>query len=442
MNLLAISISHHTAPVELREALYLTNDEIKEVIEGSKGKLFSEGLVISTCNRTEIYGIPVDPKINYQDVQNFILIKKPVPQIHQDNFRNFFSKGAVKHLFRLISGIDSMLIGDNQIYHQVKDSFQFAEVNQFTGFLMRRLFDAAVKTGKRAISETEISEGAVTVSYAAVQLIEKIFSSLNKKSALVIGAGETGEIAAKHLLDRGIGKLAITNRTVERAEKLAESLSKGFLTEKAKIIPFTTFKEYIHEYDIILSATSSENFILTKDDIQSAMKKRSKNAMVLMDIAIPRDIDPEAKKIDNVFCNDIDSLNIIVEQNLAKRKEEIPKVEKIVEEELANFFNWFSSLELAPTIKNLRDFFESIRAEEVDKNKNRFSQEDQEKLEIVTKRIIIKILHHPTTELKKFSENNKSTDEAIVKVSIIRELFGMDKQNNPAAAGEEKGGNS
>jgi glutamyl-tRNA reductase len=175
---------------------------------------------------------------------------------------------------------------------------------------------------------------------------------------------------------------------------------------------------------------------LTKDDIQAAMKKRNNNAMVLMDIAIPRDIDPEAKKIDNVFCNDIDSLNIIVEQNLFKRKEEIPKVEKIVEEELANFFNWFSSLELAPTIKNLRDFFETIRAEEVDKNKNRFSQEDQEKLEIVTKRIINKILHHPTAELKKFSENNKSSDEAIVKVSILRELFGMDKQNNPA---EEKG---
>ncbi len=423
MNLLALSISHNSAPVELREAFFLQKEEIDEFINKAKGNLLTEGLVISTCNRTEIYGFPAGNEIGFEHVLKFLLSQKPVPQIKNEHFKNYFSKDAVNHLFRVITGIDSMLIGDNQIYHQVKDSFLISERNKFSGFLMKRLFDAAIKTGKRAISETEIREGAVTVSYAAVQLVEKIFSSLNKKSALVIGAGETGEIAAKHLKEKGIGKLYITNRTLEKAEKVAENLN-------AKIIPFGNFKEFLHEYDIVISATRSEGFILLKDDIQLMMKKRNYSPTVLMDIAVPRDIDPSVKDMDYVFYNDIDSLNIIVEQNLAKRKDEIPKVEKIVEEEAAAFFNWYNSLEIAPTIKNLRDIFENIRLEEINKNKNRFNPEDQEKLDVITKRIINKILHLPTVELKKLNETGNNSDEASMKISIIRDLFGIGKNSD------------
>lgn len=423
MNLLGISINHHTAPVELREALFLSEDEVKNFINDAKGKIFAEGLVISTCNRTEIYGIPVDSKISSFDVQNFLLKVKPTTKISPEHFQSFLSRESVKHIFRVATGIDSLIIGDNQIFKQVKDSFQVAEDLKFAGYFMRKVFEAAIRVGKRAISETGISEGAVTVSYAAVQLIEKIFSSLNKKSALVIGAGETGEIAAKHLKDRGIGRLTITNRTYERAEKLAESV-------RANILPFSSFKDYLHEFDIVLSATSSDNLILTKKEITSAMKKRNYASIVLMDIAIPRDIDPSSKDIDYVFYNDIDSLNIIVEQNLAKRRDEIPKVEKIIEEELDNFFNWYGSLEVAPTIKNLRDYFENVRAEEVDKNKNKFSSDDQEKLEIITKRIINKLLHQPMVGLKKNSETGNTDAETAVKISVLRELFGIDKQKN------------
>ena len=418
MNLAAVTINHHTAPVELREALHLSAEEIAGFVQDAKGKLFNEGLIISTCNRTEIYGIPVDNKVDYNQIQKFLVNKKCVSNVKPENFRNYTSNAAVKHLFSVIAGIDSLLIGDNQIYHQVKDSFQLADELMFTGYLTKRLFDAAIKTGKRAISETEISEGAVTVSYAAVQLIEKIFSSLNKKSALVIGVGETGEIAAKHLKERGIGKLSITNRTIERAEKIAEKLG-------ARILPFNTFKNYMHEYDIILSATSSTELILTKEDIKNSMKRRSYSPVILMDIAIPRDIEPTAKEIDYVFYHDIDSLNIIVEQNLNKRRDEIPKVEKIIDEETAAFFNWFNSLEVAPAIKSLREHFELIRAEEVGKNINRFSNEDREKLEIITKRIINKILHQPTVELKRISEQGQNSNDAAVKISILKDLFGI-----------------
>jgi glutamyl-tRNA reductase len=293
---------------------------------------------------------------------------------------------------------------------------------QFAGALMKRVFDAATKAGKRAISETEISEGAVTVSYAAVQLVEKIFSNLSKKTALIIGAGESGELAAKHFKDRGIGRLVITNRTLERAEKIARTLD-------SETIPFITFKDKLHEFDIILSATSSENLLLSKEEIKNSMKKRNYSSMVIMDIAIPRDIDPAVREIDYVFYHDIDSFNIIVEQNLSKRKYEIPRVEKIINEEVDAFISWYNSLEVAPTIKDLRDSFEGIRAEEVGKNKNRFSSEDQEKVEIITKRIINKILHQPTVELKKINELGKSPEETAVKVSVLRDIFGINNND-------------
>jgi glutamyl-tRNA reductase len=419
MNLLSVCINHHTAPVDVRESLFLKDDETKNFINDIREKYLKEGLIISTCNRTEIYGLPIDQNISSKDLQNFLLSFKSKTEINSEYFHHFISKNAIEHLFSVASGIDSLLIGDNQIFKQVKDSIEIAQEMHFSGFLMRRIFDTAIRVGKRAISETSISEGAVTVSYAAVQLIEKIFSNLTKKSALIIGTGETGEIAAKHLRDKGISRLALTNRTFEKAEKLARELNTA-------VFPFDSFKEHLHKFDIVVSATSSENFIINKYDIEAAMKKRNYASMILMDIAVPRDIDPSSSDIEYVFYHDIDSLNIIVEQNLEKRKAEIPKVRTIIEEETAAFFNWYKSLEAAPTIKILRDLFESVRNEEVEKNINKFSEADREKLDIITKRIVNKLLHHPTVELKKNNETN--SDESAMKISIIRELFGIDQK--------------
>jgi glutamyl-tRNA reductase len=422
MNLIAISINHRTAPVDLREAVYLKEDEIRPFINFAKENQIKEGLVLSTCNRTEIFGIPNSNETSHEKFQSLLLNFKSSQNITENHFQKYVSRDAIRHLFCVATGIDSLLIGDNQVFKQVKDSFQIAEETHFAGYIMHRIFDSAIRTGKRAISETSISEGAVTVSYAAVQLTEKIFSNLSKKSALVIGAGETGEIAAKHLSEKGIGSLAVTNRTQEKAENLAQKLN-------AKVIPFTLFKESIHKFDIIISATSSPEILVNKDDVKAALKKRSNNPMILMDIAVPRDIDPETRKIDYIFYHDLDSLNIIVEQNLMKRKSEIPKVEKIIEEELDNFWEWYNSLQAAPAIKDLREFFEEIRNEEVEKNKNKFVAEDQEKLDIVTKRIMNKILHHPTIELRKGDDSTSSGDTA-TKIGIIRDLFGIYPKKN------------
>jgi glutamyl-tRNA reductase len=423
MNLFAISINHRTAPVELREALYLKDDEIRSFINFAKENLLNEGLVLSTCNRTEIFGIPNNNELSHDKIQNLLLNFKPSQNITEQHFQNYISRDAVKHLLSVATGVDSMLVGDNQVFKQVKDSFQIAEESHFAGYIMRRVFDAAIRAGKRAITETGISEGAVTVSYAAVQLTEKIFSNLNKKSALVIGTGETGEIAAKHLVEKGIGNLAVTNRTQEKAEALAQKLN-------AKVIPFNEFRDSINKHDIIISATSSPEILIRKSDIKNALRKRNNNPMILMDIALPRDIDPETKEIDYVFYHDLDSLNIIVEQNLFKRKAEIPKVEEIIEEELDNYFEWYNSLQAAPAIKDLRDLFEEIRNDEVEKNKNKFSAGDQEKLDIVTKRIINKLLHHPTIELRKADDISAGNDSK-TKIGIIRDLFGLTSKKNP-----------
>ncbi len=420
MNLLAISLNHRTADIKLREALFLNEDEIRTIIQSAKDDLLKEGLIISTCNRTELYGIPADPKCNHSTLQKFITTQKNSVAATSQNFETYTARESLGHLFSVITGIDSLLIGDNQIFKQVKESIQIADEMQFAGFIIRRVFDSAIRVGRRAITETKISEGAVTVSYAAVQLIEKIFSNLSKKTALVIGTGETGEIAAKHLVEKGIAKLTLTNRTTKKAKVLANKLN-------CSVLLFDDFKDHLHKFDIIISATSSDDIIINEQNINSAIKKRNYEPMVLMDIAVPRDIDPATQKIDYVFYHDIDSLNIIVEQNLAKRKGEIPKVKDIIEEELDSFFEWYNSLQSAPTIKNLREHFDAIRAEEVEKNINKFSEQDKEKLEIVTKRIINKILHHPTIELKKINPSGTGAEEAATKIGIIRNLFGIDK---------------
>lgn len=422
MDLLAISINHNTAPVELRESLHLTSDEIKSLLDELKNDVFKESFIISTCNRTEVYGIPSDKNRNYLDLEKHLLKIKPVDGLSDSHFDKFFSCSSLSHLFKVAAGLDSQMIGDNQILGQVKDSFQVAELNGNVGFLLKRVFDSAIKVGKRAKTETTISDGAITISYAAIQLIEKIFSNFSKKSALVIGIGETGELAAKHLRDKNIGKLAITNRTYEKAEKLAETL-------KASILPFNSFKEGMHNYDIIISATSSPSQIVSFEDVKLMMKKRFNSTSVIMDIAVPRDFDPLIKGIDNVFYNDIDSLNIIVEQNRKKRKDEIPKVRNIIIEEMISFFSWYNSLEIAPTIKSLRDLFEEIRFEEVSKQINRFNEADREKLEIVTKRIINKLLHKPITELKKSAEEGGvESIESMSQIGVLKDLFGINSE--------------
>lgn len=424
MNLIGTSINHHTATIEQREALHLSKNEMTEFIGLLRNNLLSDGFVISTCNRTEIFGLPIDNNLDISKIQDALLSYKHVDGLSNKNFLNFFSCGAVKHLFSVTSGIDSLILGDSQIHGQMKDAFQLSVDMNFAGTIMRRIFDTATRVGKRSITETEIGEGAVSVSYAAIQVVEKIFANLQNRSAIVIGAGETGELAALHLKDKGIGKIAIANRTLIRAEELARKV-------QGEIVPFENLHELLHNFDIVISATSAPGVILNYDEVKTIVKKRRGNPVCLMDLALPRDIDPAVTKLDGVFYNDIDTLGKIIDMNIRKREKEIPAVEAIILEEMQNLFSWYNTLEVIPTIKKIRDFFEEIRQEEIDKIKHKVHEEDIKKLDDMTKRLVGRLLHNPTIRLRQIAESGLNYQEVANYTSVISNLF------NPEQVDEE-----
>ena len=419
MNLIGISINHRTSPIELREAVHLSKDEQQQFISLLQDNILKEGVIISTCNRTEIFGIPTSRQVNNNTIFNKLVEFKTAVNLRKEHIEEFDSDNSLYHIAKVASGIDSLIIGDSQILSQCKESFRLAVNENFAGTMTKKLFDTAARVGKRAIKETLISQGAVTVSYAAIQVIEKIFSNLDKKEALVIGAGETSELAAIHLNSRNIGKITITNRTDSKAGQLAKKVGGATLD-------FATFREHLYKFDIILSATGSKDHILTYKDIKNAISKRRGTPIFIMDIAIPRDIDHTVRNIDNVFYNDIDSLSVIVDQNLKKRKLEIPKVENIIEEEVSNFYNWFNTLGVVPTIKALRSFFVEIAQDELEKIKYKVTEEDYIKLEDMAKRTVGRILHNPTIKLRELAEKGDNFEKAEEITSNLKFLFNLD----------------
>lgn len=423
MNVIAVAVNHHTAPIEIREALYLQEHEIRNFIKDLQNEIAHESCIISTCNRTEIYCVPKDHSITYKEIQKFLLQRKNVEKISESNFRNYFSCGAVNHLFHIAAGIDSLVIGDQQILGQVKDAFTIANEENSIGTYLQKVFQSALKVGKRVKTETELFEGPTSISAAAVQLAGKIFSDLRKKKVLVIGAGDTSRLTLQNLIQKNATDITITNRTQAKAVALANEF-------KAKVISFIDFKEYLHEFDIVISATSSPEPLVSKSDILKVMSKRKNQLLCILDIAIPRDFDPSIREIENVFYSDIDALQSIVNQNIERRHLNIPKIKKIIMEELVELFSWYNSLQISPIIKELREQFEQIRKQEFDYFKNKFNPEQQENLEILTKRIINKLLHNPTVYLRKTADSIDTQGDLNLRLTIIKEIFNINNQSN------------
>jgi len=423
MNLISVTINHKTAPIELREALYFSENEIRENLRQLKESLFKEACILSTCNRTEIYGIPADQSTTFRDIQNYLLDKKPIEGITSNNFLNYFSCGAVNHLFHVTAGIDSLVIGDQQILGQVKDSFNIAVEENSVGTYLQKAFQAALKVGKRVKSETDLFEGPTSVSAAAVQLAGKIFSDLTKKSVLVIGAGETGKLTIQNLIQKKVSNLTISNRTSSRAEKLAEK-------NKAKVLPFENLKNSLHEFDIIISATSSKSILISREEMNSVMRKRKFAPVCIMDIAIPRDFDSNIKDIENIFYNDIDSLQSMVNLSIEGKKVLLPSINKIIMEELIELFSWYNSLQISPILKAIREQFESVRSQEFETFKNKFNVDERENLELLTKRIMNKLLHNPTVYLRKSADQVDTQGELQLKINILKEMFNLNSKGN------------
>ena len=417
MNLLCVGISHHTAPLDVRERLWFSSEEIRQTLPRLKPLGIGECVMFSTCNRTELYVLTENNTLPSEEIKRILITQKSADGRVQPSDMFTLTEGdAARHLFRVAAGTDSMVLGDVQILAQVKEGFHLATELGTAGFFMNRLFQLAFRTGKRARTETEIGDGAVSVSYAAVELAEKIFDDLHKKSALVIGAGETSDLTATHLRGKEIGKLYITNRTQERAEQLA-------IKVQGIVIPFDNLFDTLLNVDIVISSVEVNRFILTASDVRQTLKRLGSKTLLIIDIGVPRNIDPEVKNIENVFLYDLDTLNLMVEENLQKRRAEIPKVETVITEVLAELTHWYSSLEVNPTITALTQFMENIRQEELAKNINRFDPKDRELAELVTKRIINKIIHAPIVNLRSGQES--SLVERLQKMSAIQKLFGL-----------------
>ncbi len=431
-DLFMLGLSHHTAPVEVREKVAIANQDLPDTLQllvrpddpyNSRRHLFSEGVIVSTCNRTEIY-IQAEPQPNMRQLLEAFLQEVRATFADSDLHRLYFRTGSevVRHLFHVASGLDSMILGEPQILGQVKESYRIAKESGFAGTMLSRLFDACVNVARRVRTETVLGEGAVSVAYATVELAQKVFTNLSNREALLIGAGETGQLTAKYLREKGIRHLYITNRTLSKAEHLAAEL-------EGTAVPFDRYIDVLNKVDMVIGATGAPTYNLTHQQLKPILTERADRALLLIDIGMPRDFDPTINTLDNVFLYDIGSLEQIVKKNLEKRAQEVPRAEKIIEEELEKFENWRHSLKVTPTIIALRRQFEEVRQVELEKHRHRVGEEEFAHLDRVTRGLINKLLHPPTTHLKKFGDGHHNYVQA---VALVRELFGLEDLRHEA----------
>ena len=428
--LIAIGLSHHAVPVELREKVTFSESEIRSALSRLKDAITDEALLISTCNRTELYVRPSHDELSADYLIDFLLEAKDLPGNERVLLKNEFARlsycDAIIHLFEVIAGIDSQVLGDQQIFAQIKDSFRIAEEIGSTGTFMTKFAHAAFHVAKRARSETDLTAGAGTVSYAAVEFARKVFDDFSDRSALIIGAGETAELSAGYLAEKKIGKLYIANRTLSNAQSLLDKLAIQVTLPPAKILSLEEIPSVLSAVDIVISSTGSDSLIVRKSDVEAALDTRKSSVpLVLIDIAVPRDIDPEITKLPNVFLKDIDDLSSIVDQNLQKRKAEIPKIKEIITEEFESFLALFAKLEVGPTIAGLREKFEHIRREELEHHKSKLSPQDYARFDDMTRKMMNRLLHTPTVMLK---QPRTTKDDLEARIELVRMLFALDEK--------------
>ena len=433
MELFVLGANHTTAPVEVRDALAMDAEEMSQFVRGIRERddSLAEIVVLSTCNRTEFYGSAMDVDAANKTLREAVAYHKGVTYLQNGDYTyQRAGRSAAKHLFRVAAGLDSLMLGEPQILGQVKDALAVAEQSGGPGACLTRLFQCAAHAGKRARSETGIGRGAMSVAYAGVAMANKVFGNLSRHSVLLVGAGETGALAGKYLAKEQPEDLVVVNRTHARAVELA-----GKLNGRAR--PMDELDQALLDADVVVTATASREPLIDAGMIESLMKARSHRPMVLVDVASPRDVDPEVGRLDNIFLYDLDALEQIVEQNRAARSKEIPMAERIVEEELDFFFKWYATLAVTPVIRALRGSFEEIGRREAHKHAKHFHRSDREMLERYTHALINKLLHRPTIRIK---ELNQSTADGLTKLSAVQDLFQLSVEAPESSRAESDDG--
>jgi glutamyl-tRNA reductase len=416
MRLFLIGMSHKTAPLEMRERLQLLCGEGNQPLaELMRLTGILEVLYLATCNRVEILACTEDDGQAVEVLKSFIYRQGNLSITEMEKCLYIhWDLEAVRHLFRVTSSLDSMVMGEPQILGQMKEAYRMAVESRATGVFLNRISHHAFQVAKRVRTETGIAGNAVSVSYAAVELAKKIFGDLKGKAILLIGAGEMSELAARHLLRQGVGSIRIANRTYARAEAMAAEF-------QGIPVPFERFPDVLPEVDIVIASTGAPGYILNAEMVTAALKRRNR-LLFLIDIAVPRDIDPAAGEIDNVYLYNIDHLQDVVDANREGRRAEAMKAEEIVTEEVGAFERWFNALEVVPTIVALREKVEGIVKGELERSSTwlgKLDEEERNRVEILAASIVNKILHDPMTGLKEESREK----DALPFVAAVRRLF-------------------
>ncbi|MGC4376359.1 glutamyl-tRNA reductase [Fictibacillus sp. Mic-4] len=422
MHILVIGLNYNTASVEIRERFTFTDESKAKAIERLKRtKSVQESVIIGTCNRTEIYAVVDQLHTGRHYIKGFLsewfeidLSDFQVCLYIKEDFE------AARHLLRVACGLDSMVLGETQILGQVKKSFLQAQHLKSTGTLFNRLFKQAITLAKRAHSETAIGKHAVSVSYAAIELGKKIFGAFRKKTVVILGAGEMGELTAKHLYTNGADKIIVVNRTFERAKAIAEKFNGEALT-------MDQLSQSLMEADIIISSIGKEGYVVTKQEIEHLSRKRNHRPLFMIDIAVPRNLDPAINELDHVFLYDIDDLVDIVETNLQARAQEAEKIEEMVSRELDAFQSWLNTLGVIPVISALREKSFLIQEEAVRHIENKLPDLTERELKIIrkySKMIVNQMLHHPVIKMKEMV-GDRNRDEVL---NLFIKMFALEEE--------------
>jgi glutamyl-tRNA reductase len=426
MNFILVGMSHKTAPIEVREQVSIPEDQIPGCLaELMVSPEIQEGMILSTCNRTEVLvgGNHVHHCVD--GIKDLLLNKSSLGRHELGEYLYVLTgEDAISHVFKVTSSLDSMVIGEPQILGQVKDAYRMAVDSGTCGPILNKLLHSAFRVAKRIRTDTGIGRNAVSVSYAAVELARNIFESIVEKTIFLIGAGDMVELAARHFVQQGVKRILITNRTFSRTESLAVEFG-------GEAIPFEEFRERLSEADIILSCTGAQGYIMDVDDVKRTLKLRKNRAIFIIDIAVPRDIDPHVNQLENAYLYDIDDLENVVDRNLAHRNQELKRGNIIVDREVRQFKGWMQSLEITPTIKEIREKAERIRQQELKKtlaHLRHLDRAEQESLESMTRSIVNKILHPTIMHIKKEGGVNGQK----VYVDVARKLLGLDEVDEDA----------
>ncbi len=419
MHIVVVSVNHKTADVSLREKLAFSESSIQQALSALiNQKSILEGVILSTCNRTEIYAVTDQVHTGRYYVKSFmsewfdvdIETIKSVTDVKVGN-------EAIHHLFKVITGLDSIVLGETQILGQIRDSFLLAQSEGTTGTVFNKLFKDAITLAKRAHAETDISSKAVSVSYAAVELSKKILGKLDNKKILIVGAGEMAELALQNLVGSGATDITVINRTAEKAKSLADQYG-------GRQVSLQELQCALIESDIVISSTSSQEFIITKPMMQDIMKLRKNRSLVLIDIAVPRDIDPEVNDIDLIFNYDVDDLKGLVDANLAERERAAQVIYTMIDKQVISFVDWINMLGVVPVITALRE--KALRIQEttmdsIDRKMPNLSERDRKVISKHMKSIINQMLKDPISQAKEMSGSENRAEE----LQFFQEIFNI-----------------